>query len=178
MRSADAGTIAIDAAADVAPIATNERASSDAGIDAAAASLPSKSHDSWPLTTPCVDVLADATTRAKHAPVMEPQRYDVDHDGELDTILTTAVGKNRRGYVYLARGSCAHFAGEWEGGPNGPIPTDDGTMLNAWEECRGKNELGACCPKVIVRRYVWNGRIYAFRETWIDKIGCFEIVPL
>lgn len=95
----------------------------DAAIDGAIAYLPTKNHDTWPFATPCVE---DAKKRA-----MESEPHDIDRDGTPDWMVTEIGKKNRRGYVYLARGACAHFAGEWEGGPKGPVPSDDGTMSNA-----------------------------------------------
>lgn len=111
-----------------------------------------KNHEPWKLITPCVDPVADAKKRLKRDFLsMEPDRRDIDMDGEPDWVITTdADAFEYRGYVYLARGSCGHFAGAWTQG--GVTPSADGKELTTEMPCKH-----GCCAGDLTR-YVWDGR--------------------
>lgn len=108
------------------------------------------------LGTACVDVLADLKKRTNGGgPVDKPKRVDLDGDGSPDWIFTTdADAYAYRGHVYLARGRCGHWIGEWEGLPPEPRPTwaNGVSDLESGTPCKRK-----CCASETKRLYRFDG---------------------
>ena len=138
---------------------------------------PPAHHAPWSIDSPCVDVSADVSRRLRGASAHEVLRWDLDLDGENDWVVVVESQPEKwraRGWVYLARGACGHFAAEWSGGL--PQPGGEGEILVVEEPCKDPVLMGAdyrCCPKTTYWRYFWDGkRSYRRRDTFTESRAC------
>lgn len=137
---------------------------------------PSAHHAPWPIDSPCIDVPADVARRLHGAAAQEVIRWDLDLDGENDWVVVVESQPEKwraRGWVYLARGACGHFAAEWSGGL--PQPGGEGEILVVEEPCKAPVLTGEyrCCPKTSHWRYFWDGkRRYERRDMLTSSRTC------
>jgi hypothetical protein len=130
------------------------------------------------LAGACVEPIADATKRSPHhvPPVIEPQRVDIDDDGELDWVVTTdADAYAYRGYVYVARGSCAHYVGSWEG--SAPTPAQNGESHGLRDLDVGTPCKPTCCPTELVRTLRFDGHVYRKVSERTEQRACSRRAP-
>lgn len=129
------------------------------------------------ITGDCVDPIKDATKRAPHhgPPLFEPRRVDLDGDDDPDWILTTdADAYAYHGYVYITRGSCAHFVGSWEGAQ----PSASGTATRGVLDLESGSPCKVdCCPSEKVRVMKFDGRAYRKAGERTVTRACKPFVP-
>ena len=122
------------------------------------------------LTGQCVNVRADLKQRLEgRLPNDPPARVDLDKDGQADLIYTTDADTTYHGYVYLMRGNCGYWAGEWEGSVPTPIKTwaNGASDLEAGTPCRP-----SCCPELAVSLYRFDGSVYRKISERIETRDC------
>ncbi len=123
------------------------------------------------LAGACVDVLADLKKRGAPAPIEKPKRVDLDGDGKPDWIFTTDANAHAySGHVYLARGACGHWVGEWEGSTP--------EAVKSWANGVSDLESGTpckptCCPTEAISLYRFDGTQYRKIGERTETKQCF-----
>jgi hypothetical protein len=169
----DASAIGVDAAPG-AIASDSEDASAPEAASALATAPDAGRHSPVRIAGRCVDPIADAMGPKwpkGSPPPIEPQRVDLDGDGNDDWIVTSGADAwEYSGGVYITRGRCAIRVLDWHGGAPSPLETSTRGFLDL--EGGGPPCKTNCCRDRTTFTFTWNGRTYQKTATHKDERSC------